>query len=346
MPGHPVNGQIYSYGFQTPGLTTEPLNSFDGGNTDLRTPFVGYSPNSVFWTAEGTSNYDALQFSVNKRLSHNLQINGSYTWSHTLDEGSGEGLFFNGNNPLQPSTAYGNSDFDRTHVLAVSYVYNLPNAYPEHSLGAKFINDWSVAGITVLESGEPYSVSDFSGSIASLYFSSEDEITNPIVPIAPGQTNSSVQFQGTRNVNAGRPVLNASGFTIPLVKPGTFGVPPCQNGVCDNFESIFGDTGRNTFRGPFQSRFDLAMVKTLKLTEKVNFRYRAELYNLFNTPSFDTPNNNVEFLPDFSPSTKGCTGPTAAFGCGFTIPPSGQLGLIQHTIGSSRFAQMSFSVIF
>jgi hypothetical protein len=346
MPGHPVNGQIFSYGYNTPGLTTEPIESFDGGNVDLRTPFVGYSPNSVFWTAEGISNYDALQFSINKRLSHGMQINGSYTYSHVLDEGSGEGLFFNGNNPLQPSTAYGNSDFDRTHVLAISYLYNFPNAAAEHSVASKFVNDWSIAGITYLESGEPYSVSDFSGSIASLFYSSFDEITNPLVPLAPGQTNQSVQLQGTRNINAGLPVLNAAGFTIPIVKPGTFGVPPCQNGVCDNFESIFGDSGRNTFRGPFQSQFNIALMKTVKITERVNFRYRAEVYNLFNTPSFDTPNNNVLFLPDFVPNFTGCTGPNAKFGCGFTIPPSGQLGLIQHAIGSPRFMQMSFSVIF
>jgi hypothetical protein len=345
-PSSPINGQKYSYGFNTPGLSTENVFTFDGGNVDSRTPFVGYSPNSVFWTAEGISNYDSLQFSINKRLSHNLQINGSYTWSHTLDEGSGEGLFFNGNNPLEPQTAYGNADFDRTHVLAISYLYELPSAAPESSVAAKFINNWSLAGVTVLESGEPYSVIDFSGAIGSLFFGDDDFITNPIVPIAPGQTNKSVQLQGTRNINPGLPVLNSAGFTIPIVKPGTFGVPPCEAGVCDNFESIYGDTGRNTFRGPFQSRFDLALMKTVKISERVNFRYRAEIYNLFNTPSFDTPNNNVEFLPDFEPSFTGCTGPNAKFGCGFTIPPSGQLGLIQHPIGSSRFMQMSFAVIF
>jgi hypothetical protein len=351
-PSHPVNGQIYSYGYNTPGLKSEnTIFTNDGGNVDIRTPFLGYSPNSVFWTAEGVSNYNSLQFSVNKRLSNNLQINGSYTWSHTLDEGSGQGLFFNGNDPLLPGTAYGNSDFDRTHVLAISYLYNLPNAYREGSIGAKFINNWSVAGVTTLESGEPYSVVDFSGAIAGLQYGDDDFITNPIVPIAPGQTNGSVQLQGTHNVNPGRPVLNAAAFTVPILKPGQDGVPPCQgsgsSAVCDNFESTFGDTGRNTFRGPFQSRFDAALIKTVRINERTNFRYRAEIYNLFNTPSFDTPNNNVSFFGGgFDPTFKGCTGQNVPFGCGFTIPPSGSLGVIQHAIGSPRFVQMSFSLIF
>ena len=63
--------------------------------------------------------------------------------------------------------------------------------------------------------------------------------------------------------------------------------------------------------------------------------YRAEFFNLFNTPSFDTPNNNVEFDPTFDPVNNG-----------FQFPPSGRLGIIQHSIGSPRFMQMSLSITF
>jgi hypothetical protein len=90
----------------------------------------------VFYKAEGVSNYNALQLNVQKRLSHGLIVTGSYTWSHTLDEQSGLGLFFTGNNPLEPHSAYASSDFDRTHILSVSYEYqfpNIPNAHPQGS---------------------------------------------------------------------------------------------------------------------------------------------------------------------------------------------------------------------
>jgi hypothetical protein len=338
-PGHPINGQNYSYGFQVPGLSTEPFNTSTGGNTDLRVPFVGYSPNSVFWTAEGISNYHALQFSVNKRISKGLQVNGSYTWSHSLDQGSGQGLFYNGNDPLHPQSGYASSDFDRTHVLAISYLYQLPNVAKEKSLLSKIINDWSIAGVTVVESGQPYNVYDFSGAIAGIFYGTNDFITNPIVPIGPGFNNNSVQLQSPTSSDPGKPVLNAAGFTIPLLQPGQSGVPPCERVsgklVCDTFESGYGATGRNTFRGPFQTRFDFSVAKMFRFTEKVGLRYRAEFFNLFNTPSFDTPNNNVEFDPTFDPVHNG-----------FRIPPSGRLGIIQHPIGSPRFVQMSLALSF
>jgi hypothetical protein len=338
-PQHPINGQMYSYGFQVDGLSTETVNTSTGGNTDLRVPFIGYSPNSVFWTAEGISNYHALQFSINKRLSKGLQVNGSYTWSHALDEGSGLGLFYNGNNPLQPRSAYASSDFDRTHVLAISYLYQLPNLGRKQGVLGKIINDWSLGGIAVLESGQPYNVYDFSGAIASIFYSTNDFITNPTVPIASGFTNQSVQLQGTTGMDPGKPVLNAAGFTIPLLQPGQDGVPPCEKSggktICDTFESGFGSAGRNTFRGALQSRFDLSLSKLIKVTERSSVRFRAEAFNLFNTPSFDTPNNNVSFDPSFDPVHNG-----------FQFPPAGELGIIRHPIGSSRFLQISLSVSF
>ena len=75
--------------------------SFSDGNTALRVPFVGYNPNSNFWEAEGISHYNALQFGVNKRLSHGLQVTGAYTYSHALDEQSGIGSVFQRKQPAR-----------------------------------------------------------------------------------------------------------------------------------------------------------------------------------------------------------------------------------------------------
>jgi hypothetical protein len=82
---------------------------------------------SIKWSGILADFYHALQFSVKKLFSHGLTINASYTWSHVLDEGSGisEGLFFNGNDPLRPRSAYGSSGFDRTHVFIINYTYLL-----------------------------------------------------------------------------------------------------------------------------------------------------------------------------------------------------------------------------
>jgi hypothetical protein len=348
-PQNPINGQMFSYGYQpfdASGnmLQSEQINTSTGGNTDLRVPFIGYSPNSVFYEAEGISHYNALEFNLKKRLSHGLTVNASYTWSHSLDEGSGLGLFYNGNNPLVPRSGYASSDFDRTHVFVVAYSYDLPKLARATGALDKVANGWGFSGVTTLQSGQPYNVYDFSGSVAGIYYSANDFITNPVLPLVPGATPGSAQLQGTTGVNAGNPVLDVNKFTIPTpFAPGTNGVPPCGPTVnntsanfCDNVETGFGTTGRNIFRGPFQTRFDFSVAKETKLTEKFFLRYDAQFFNIFNHPSFDTPNNNVTLNPCFNPQP--CYSVPA--------PPSQNLGVIQHTIGSPRFIQMALHLRF
>ena len=344
-------------------LAAESVNTLVGGygtgNVALRVPYIGFDPNSDFNEAIGISRYNALQVGVNKRLSYGLMINASYTWSHTLDEGSGLGLFYNGNNPLDPATAYGSSDFDRTHVFTVSYVYQFPKMAKATGALDKIVNGWGVDGITVAQSGQPYSVIDFSGGVASLYWGGgNDLITNPIVPVGGlGSTSTSPKLQGTTGINANNPVLNAAAFgpTTPFAA-GTNGVPPCDptSGVCDVYENGYASSGRNAFRGPFQARFDFSVFKDFNLTERFRLRFDAQFFNLFNHPSFDTPNNNVSFNPDYDnppiygssaiadPSYSPCVQSTGAYAC----PPSGQLGVIQHTLGSPRFIQFALHLNF
>ena len=271
---------------------------------------------------------------VRKRLSHGLQFTATYTWSHSLDEQSGLGLFYNGNDPLNPKSGYASSDFDRTHVFLVNYSYNIPNLTTSSSKFAQAVlNGWTIGGQTVAESGQPYSVYDFSGSIASLFYSSNDYITNPLVPLVPGKTAKTAQLQGTTGVNAGQPVLDPNAFSPQFLQPGQNGVPPCDsNGICDTGESVYGNSGRNLFRGPFQVRFDATLAKSFNITERVRARFNWDVFNLFNHPSFDTPNNNVTFFPYYSPPA--------------VFPPQGQLGIIQHSIGSPRFMQLQLHIMF
>lgn len=330
---NPVNGQIYSYGGVAGiNLDNEPISTNQyAGNAPIRVPYPGYDMNSVLYEAEGISNYNALQLQAKKRLSFGLQFTASYTWSHALDEQSGLGLFFTGNNPLVPKSNYATSDFDQTHVFLINYTYNIPNLAKSKWLG-EVVNGWVLGGQTVAESGQPYSVYDYSGSVGSLYFGTADGIGNPIVSLKPGVTPQQAQLQGTTGINAGKPVLNAADFEPQFVAPGTNGVPPCDASGCDLYESLYGTTGRNTFRGPFQVRFDMMMAKQFTLTERFQLRFEVDAFNIFNHPDFDTPNNNVTFFPNYS-------GPPS-------IPPQGSLGMIQHTIGSPRFLQLGLHLTF
>ena len=376
-PQHPLlaggpNQQIYSYGWQVPGLAVEDptlggiqtlVDGFATGNAALRAPYIGFDPNSVSYQAKGISNYNALQVGVNKRFSRGLQVTGSYTYSHTLDEQSALGLFFTGNDPNNLKSNYGNSDFDRTHVLSISYLYQFPVLAAVTGWMKNVVNGWGLNGVITQQSGQPYSVNDFSGGAASIYWGGgNDAITNPIVPVGgAGATSKNPLLQGTTGINAHNPVLNPAAFGPPTpFAPGTNGVPPCDptTGACDYFETGYTSGGRNIFRGPFQSRFDFGVFKEFKLTDRYSLRYDAQFFNVFNHPSFDVPNNNVQFVTNFeNPPIYGgsngtaCVslppGPNIAPGDGaFLCPPKGHLGLIQHTIGSPRFIQMSLHLAF
>jgi hypothetical protein len=363
-PSKPINGQIYSYGYHIRGVAAENVQTItDGfltGNASLRVPFIGFDPNSQYNKAIGQSNYHALQFNLTKRATRNLTLFGSYTWSHSLDEESGAQLFYNGNDPLNPKSGYGNSDFDRTHVLTVSFQYELPKANSLKGFTSHIVNGWGLGGLVVAQSGQPYSVVDFSGGAAGQFYGGgQDAVTNPIIPIGGvgSVAGTNPRAQGTTGVNAANPVLNAAAFGVPLLAPGQNGVPPCDpsTGVCDFYETGFGSTGRNIFRGPFQSRVDMTVFKQFKLTERFRLKFDLQAFNLFNHPSFDTPNNDVRFNPFFSsfPRYAPRTGQPdqscgkAALGFAYRCsPPGGQLGVIQHAIGSPRFLQMALHLTF
>ena len=321
--------------------------TFEGGNIDLRVPYIGYSAESESYTAAGISGYNAFQAHVEKRMGHGVQVGFSYTYSHSLDEQSAMGLFYNGNNPADLHSGYGNSDFDRTHVITFSYLFRLHNFFSEASWQGKLADGWAVEGLTVLQSGQPYSVIDYSGASGSIYFGTSDGITNPIVPLAPGCTPKKA-LTGATGAN-GTPALDASCFTLPLLAPGALngGIP--SN---DPYETTFVSNGqRNIFRQPWQNRADLSIVKETRLSERFNLKYTFEIFNLTNTPSFDIPVDNVsqninynDFPYQNQPST---TSPcdmtyTALYVC----PSLGGLGITNKTIGSARQIQMSLSLRF
>ena len=339
---NPVNGQTTSYGGTSPlsysadcysgCLDDEPIYTNEySGNAPVRVPYIGYDMNSVLYEAEGISNFDALQAQVHKRTSYGLQLTGSYTWSHSLDEQSGDGLFFTGNNPLTPRANYASSDFDQTHVFLINYSYTVPAMTNSEAL-SRVVSGWTIGGQTVAQSGQPYSVYDYSGSVGSLYFGTDDEIGNPIVPLAPGITANQAKLQGTVGVNAGQPVLNSGDFLPQFVTPGTYGVPAPDASGSDIYESLYGTSGRNLFRGPFQVRFDMSLAREFPIKERFNLRFEADAFNIFNHPDFDAPNNDVDFFPNYE-------GPPV-------IPPEGSLGYIQHTIGSPRFLQLGLHFSF
>ncbi|HEY2857968.1 MAG TPA: carboxypeptidase regulatory-like domain-containing protein [Terracidiphilus sp.] len=349
--------QKYTYGYNVLGANLDDgsgyLATYEGGNVDLRVPYIGYAAESISYKAAGVDMYNALQLHIDKRLSHGVQVGFSYTYSHATDEQSGLGLFYNGNNPVNLRSGYGLADFDRKHVVNFNYVFRIPSTAPKGSLAGMFVNGWSLQGLTVLQSGQPYSVIDYSGAIGSIYYSTADGITNPIVPLASGcnpktaLTGSSGAFTPT----GGKPALRPECFTVPVLPAGGLGgaIPSS-----DPFETTFTNGQRNIFRQAFQKRADASLVKEFAIRERYTFKYSLEVYNLTNTTSFDVPGDDVSMNQDYNPFPESGTpvlpGKCNAKGEGtvddsFYSCPSG-LGIVTHTIGSPRQIQMSLHFAF
>jgi len=355
--------QKYSYGYTVsepdfgPAINlpdgTPYLYNYEGGNVDLRVPYIGYAAESIGYRAAGVDAYNALQAHIEKRMSKGFQVGASYTYSHALDEQSGLGLFYNGNNALDLRSGYGSADFDRTHVINFNYVFKMPDTANKHTLVGKLVNGWSLLGLTVLQSGQPYSVIDFTGAIASIYYSTANGITNPIVPLAQGCTPKSATTgaSGAFTPSGGKAALDPACFTLPLLPAGGLGgaIPDS-----DPFETSFTTGQRNIFRQSFQKRADMSLVKELQISDRYNLKYTFDVFNLTNTTSFDVPGNEVSQNQNYNAFPAAGLTPLPTNNCatdpngendGFYNCPGG-LGIVTHTIGSPRQIQMTLRLTF
>ena len=374
-PTHPggVATQYFSYGYTvidpntfSPECVNDPteancgygpmLNNYEGGNVDLRVPYIGYSSESESYTAAGIAAYHALESHLEKRFSHGFQAGVSYTFSHATDEQSGLGLFYNGNNPTNLRSGYGSADFDRTRVLNFTYGVTSPKVFATDTLAGKALDSWSLHGVAIIQSGQPYSVIDYSGSVGSIFYSTFNGITNPILPLAPGCSRKSAltgvngAFYNPVTNDPSQAALKATCFQVPIIQPGVMGVP---NG--DDFETNFASGERNIFRQSWQRRADASLEKELPIHDQWSLLYTFDVYNITNTASFDIPQNNVNQNQAFNnePFAVGSTAEALPTGCGTTNPlpgglyncPAG-LGITKHTIGSPRQIQMSLHLNF
>jgi Carboxypeptidase regulatory-like domain/TonB dependent receptor len=321
--------------------------TFEGGNVDLRVPYIGYSSESESYTAAGISAYNALQAHLEKRMSHGLQVGASYTYSHSTDEQSAMGLFYNGNNPLDLRSGYGLSDFDRKHVLNFTYMYQLPTFFSATSIKGRIADGWALSGLTVIQSGQPYSIVDYSGAVGSIFYGVNDGITNPIVPLSGCSPKQALT--GASGAKPGFPALNAACFGLPLLNPGDLnGAIPAN----DPYETNFISSGqRNIFRQTWQRRADISLIKTMQITERSSLKFTFDVFNLTNTASFDIPiddvSQNINFQGFPVVGQAGATTPcNADYTALYVCPTLSGLGITNKTIGSARQIQMSLRLLF
>jgi hypothetical protein len=309
---NPIHGETATYGFEVLNqnnfvgydyapIAGEPWNSEDGGNSDFRTPYIGFSPNAAEFETVGESSYDALQTHVEKRLSHNISGGVSYTYSHALDEQSDIGLFFTGNNPNNLRSSYASSDFDRTHVFTGNFQLVAPKLAKEHSLLGYAANGWSLDGIGIVQSGEPYSLYEFYGAVGSAYFGDYPTLMNPVLPISDpkqakksGLTGNPGNFRGAAGSYI--PTINPSDIAINYLAPGQKGIPVSTGtDPQDVYETDFAPSNqRNIFRQAMQKRLDISARKEFKFGDHYGLVYNFDVYNLFNETSLDVPQDQTQ----------------------------------------------------
>ena len=126
-------------------------------------------------------------------------------------------------------------------------------------------------GLTILQSGQPYSVIDYSGAVGSIFYGTNDGITNPIVPLAPGCTPKSA-LTGIYGVTSGesRAQRRTASRCRFWRRARSGGAIPSN----DPYETNFIASGqRNIFRQPWQRRADISIVKNTQVNERVSVRY-------------------------------------------------------------------------
>lgn len=240
------------------------------GNVLSRQPYAAYSTIQA-WENRGVSSYNALQLSAEQRAWRGLQYLAAYTWSRSVDEGSGGNSSssesrINIQNPRNLSADYGLSDFDHRHRFTFSPVYELPfgrgRQYGSHVhwFVDGVIGQWDLTGIVTSQSGAPFSVS--MSSNASL---------NTGTFLRPNRICNGSKPSGQRTLSA---YYDISCFVNP---------PQYQ----------FGNTGRNILIGPSYQTIDAGLHKEFRIRESLGMQFRAEFFNLFNTANFGFPGNSI-----------------------------------------------------
>ncbi|MFN2392670.1 MAG: TonB-dependent receptor domain-containing protein, partial [Pyrinomonadaceae bacterium] len=277
-------------------------------NFEARVPILGFNvPEALLLTNGSESEYNSAQFTLTKRFSNNLQFNLAYTFSKSIDNNSSDpGSTAGSGKPDVPNTGFvtqgdqrnldsnrGLSDFDRTHRFSANFVYTIPN----FGSNSRFLNGWELSGFFQAQSGTPFTV-----------FASEPEIT------ATSQYGDLARGSGgLYRLGFGRPNFVCASYSDAIGSYSRDGYNAVINRDCfASPQGGFGNLGRNTFRGPSQKRFDLGIVKRTRINERMSFEVGLDIFNLFNTVNFATPNSDLQDTTDFGRITNTVGGPRLA----------------------------------
>jgi len=215
--------------------------------------------------SNANSIYHSLQARFEQRLAKGLSALASYTYAKSIDDASG--FFTTNGDPNFPQNSYnlaaerGRSDFDIRQRFTLSYAYDLPIA-----TGHRWLGGWQSFGVLTFQTGTPFTVA----------LLSDNDNSNT------GFSNLGYGANNRPNVVGNPHISNPSATEWFNTK--AFAVAPY---------GTFGNAGRNILDGPGLATVNFSIVKSTRVTERLNVQFRAEFFNLLNRTNFNLPDNFV-----------------------------------------------------
>lgn len=245
-------------------------------------PYTPYF--NVYWLDDGgTENFNALEMSATKTYGKNITFNAGWTWAKDLTD-FGASTSIRGNviqNPFDLKAERGNNVDTPTHRVFGYALYALPVGHGQRFLGHAspilqgLLGGWNTSWNMVVQSGEFFTpmISGFDTANVGVFNERPDRIGNGKLTRSSGQT-----INNWFNLNA---------FKIP-------GCPDSQP-QCANPADVgrFGDSGYDILRGPMLFNFDMAIMKTFPIKERLKLQFRVNAVNALNHPNFYQPDNYI-----------------------------------------------------
>jgi hypothetical protein len=259
-------------------------------------PYLGYFAVDALRTVF-SSNYNSLQVKVTKHFSGKSYFDANYTWSRDLTNAQADYSGF-AQNIYNINADYGRAAVDRTNVLNLDGVWELPWYRDQKNLEGRLIGGWEISGIYAINSGLPLTVS------ASSNYSPSYNLPGAGTSILNGRTNT-----GYETDNAGLSVL---GNTNAGLRPNQIGNPNSGYGTKihnKGYNQLWFYTGafaapsptsvvpgtekRGVIEGPGFNRLDIGVFRNFRIYERLAFQFRAEAFNAANHTNVQTVTTSI-----------------------------------------------------
>jgi hypothetical protein len=249
---------------QDPTLSPSATLGSSSLSQDFLRPYRGFGTINLY-EGQATSNYNSMQFTLQRRAISSLFFGVSYTWSKALGTASADTDFVRIDQYTRLAN-YAPTTFDRRHNFAVNYVYTLPSLFEsQHKLHAMF-DGWQLSGATRFVSGDPITPG-FSISGAN-----NQQITGSFTEAA-----RIVLLGDPKGSGGPYNQLNPAAFAAP--KPGSLGL----------------ESGLRYVTNPGIKNFDMSLQRNVTVAEKVRMQFRVDAFNAFNHPQFSAINSTLNF---------------------------------------------------